>query len=104
MRTPFAPMGQQTVLFAKQYEEERLHAAGRRRHGVGRWVRVTWAASFGRAASIRPTRTEPTAVPHTPHSSQLGGMVTEGLRGQPGLVGERGGLGPRGDVELGEDA
>ena len=67
MRTTFAPMGHQTVRFAKQYEGERMRAAGRRRLDGGRWLRLAWAASFGRIASTRPVRAEPRRS-LTPHS------------------------------------
>ena len=62
MRTTFAPMGQQTVRFAKQYEGEPMRATRRRRHGGGHRLRLAWAASLGRVASTRPARpavTEP---------------------------------------------
>ena len=75
MHTPFAPMGQQTVRFAKQYEGERRRAAGRRRHGGGRGRRLTWAASLrpGREHPSGPDRAS--AAPHT--ALPLGGVGLE---------------------------
>lgn len=82
MVTNFAPMGQQTVRFAKQYRRQEVRTAARSPLDVGR-VRHVLTASLGRVLRTRPARTEP--QPYFPARSHPGDMSSEGSVTRPAL-------------------
>ena len=82
MRTTFAPMGQQTVRFAKQYRREEVRTAVWSPLDVGR-VRHAWTALLGRLLRTSPARTE--SEPYFLLSSHEGDMSPEGSVTRPAL-------------------